>query len=40
MVLREKDALVGAEGGGGSEIERSEVDGRREALQRKHSPVP
>lgn len=40
VVLRGRDAVVGAEGGGGREIERSEVEGRRVARQRKHSPVP
>lgn len=40
MVLRGRDAVVGADGGGGREIERSEVEGSREARQRKHSPVP
>lgn len=40
VVLRGRDAVVGAEGGGGSEMDRSDVAGRREARHRKHSPVP
>lgn len=40
VVLRGRLGIVGAEGGGGREKERSDVLGRREARQRKHSPVP
>lgn len=40
MVLRGREAVVGAEGGGGREIEDRDVDGMREVRQRKHSPVP
>lgn len=40
VVLRGREEDVGAEGGGGREMERREVDGMREARQRKHSPVP
>lgn len=40
VVLRGREAVVGAEGGGGSEIERRDVEGMSEARQRKHSPVP
>ncbi len=41
VVLRPMDSVSvdGAEGGGGR-FERREVEGRREARQRKHSPVP
>lgn len=40
MVLRGREAVVGAEGGGGSEMERRDVEGIREARHKKHSPVP
>lgn len=40
VVLRLGREDAGAEGGGGREIERREVEGMREARQRKHSPVP
>lgn len=40
VVLRGREAVVGAEGGGGREMERRDVDGISEARQRKHSPVP
>lgn len=40
VVLRLGREEAGAEGGGGREIERREVEGMREARQRKHSPVP
>lgn len=40
VVLRLGREDVNAEGGGGREIERREVEGMREARQRKHSPVP
>lgn len=39
VVLRPRREEVGALGGGGSEA-RMEEAGRREARQRKHSPVP
>jgi hypothetical protein len=39
VVLRAREEVVGALGGGGREARREEV-GRREARQRKHSPVP
>lgn len=40
VVLRLGREDAGAEGGGGREIERREVEGMREARHRKHSPVP
>lgn len=40
VVLRLREEVAGAEGGGGRAIERREVEGMREARQRKHSPVP
>lgn len=39
VVLRAREEVVGALGGGGREARREKV-GRREARQRKHSPVP
>jgi len=39
VVLRPKDSVSGAEGGGGR-FDSKEDDGRMEARQRKHSPVP
>ncbi len=40
VVLRGREAVVGADGGGGRDMDRREVEGMWEARQRKHSPVP
>lgn len=40
MVLRGREEVVGAEGGGGSDMDVNVVEGISEARQRKHSPVP
>lgn len=40
VVLRGRLASVGADGGGGSDMESRDELGMSEARQRKHSPVP